>query len=391
MKAISIKTKLVLAIVAALALVAIAVAAVVRGAAERNVRLVGAEAIRAAGGTFAAMQRADVEKLDATLSALGANPAFAEAFAARDRERLLALAAPVFAGLRAQHDITHWYFLDPAPARTCFLRVHKPEQHGDVVGRATLAQAVETAGRGAGMELGQTAFALRVVRPLSHAGAALGYVELGEEVDHFLGRMSAQTGDAYALVVEKRFLDRAAWAATREGRRDPWDDQPATVVVDATSDDPALTAFQGDLSAVPEEGQLVDELERGGRTLARGLVPVRDAAGRRVGALFVLHDITDVHATFMRARTRVFAVICAMALLLALVLVVLLQRLVFGRLGRMVSTMEDLSARLAGGDYDVAAPPPGPPDEIGRFEDFFGRFLAVVGGQLKELTRRRTG
>ncbi len=65
-----------------------------------------------------------------------------------------------------------------------------------MVDRATLTKAIETKGLGAGKELGKTAFALRVVRPwFGQDGKLLGYLELGEEIDHFLGRMKAQTGD----------------------------------------------------------------------------------------------------------------------------------------------------------------------------------------------------
>lgn len=390
-KAMSIKTKLILVVLVALACAAGATAVAVQFASQRNVRLVGEEAIHVAGQAFASMEQADVEKLDATLSALMTHPGLAEAFAARDRERVLAVAAPIFAELRGQHDVTHWYFLEGAPSRTCFLRVHKPPQHGDVVDRATLSLAIEGRGRGAGMELGQTAFALRVVRPYAPAGTLLGYMELGEEIDHFLGRMKAQTGDDYALLVEKRFLDARAYAAARAGKENNWDDLPERVVVNATRADAGMVRFEGDLGAVAEGGQILEEVTRDGRTLVRGLVPVKDAAGRRVGALFVLHDITGIHDTFMRARIWVFGLVSLVAVVFGLALALALQRLVFARLSRMVGTLEDVSARLAGGDYDVSAPPPGPPDELGRFEDFFGRFISVVGGLLKELTRSRTG
>jgi hypothetical protein len=78
------------------------------------------------------------------------------------------------------------------------------------------------------------------------------------------------------------------------------------------------------------------------------------------------------------------------AALMSLVMVALVQRLVFARLDRMTTTLEDLGARLAGGEYDVGRlAPSGPKDEIGRFEEFFSSFLVVIGGLVKELTARR--
>lgn len=388
----SIRAKLLVAIVASMVALALVTGALVRAAGERNARGAAEAAITTAGQALAASERADVEKLDATLRALSIHPGLQEAFAARDRKRLLAIAAPVFAVLRADHDVTHLYFIEPEPSKACFLRVHKPEWAGDIVDRATLAKAIETKGTGAGKELGKTAFALRVVRPWYAAdGKLLGYLELGEEIDHFLGRMKVQTGDDYALLIEKAFLDERAWAGTRQGKRNNWNDRARTVVVDSTAADDSILEFDHALGSVPDRGLLLDEEVRDGRTYARGIVPVSDAAGRRVGGLFVLHDITPLHATMLTARRWIYLVLVLVAVALGLVLQQLVNRFVFRRLDAMIATMEDLSARLAGGDYDLVAPRATAPDEIGRFEEFFGRFLQVVAGLLKELTRGKTG
>jgi HAMP domain-containing protein len=385
----SIRAKLMLAIVASMVGLALVTGALIRAAGERTARSAAEHAVSAAAQALASSERGDIEKLDATLRALSAHPGLAQAFAARDRETLLALAAPVFAALKAEHDITHLYFLEPEPSRTCFLRVHKPEWFGDVVDRATLTKAIETKGLGAGKELGKTAFALRIVRPwFGQDGKLLGYLELGEEIDHFLDRMKAQTGDDYGLLVEKAFLDEAAWRATRQGKRNNWGDRPRTVVVDTTAPDETMIDFDRDLASIPEQGLLLGEDLREGKVFARGIVPVKDAAGRRVGGLFVLHDVTALHRNMLAARRGVYVVLAAVAAALGILLHVLVDRLVFRRLDAMIGTMEDLSARLAGGDYDVVAPRASGTDEIGRFEEFFGRFLQVVAGLLKELTRK---
>ena len=62
-----------------------------------------------------------------------------EAYLAGDRERLLNAALPIFEELRSSSQITHFYFLDLQ--RVCFLRVHNPTRHGDVIKRFTMAQA----------------------------------------------------------------------------------------------------------------------------------------------------------------------------------------------------------------------------------------------------------
>jgi HAMP domain-containing protein len=380
----SIRAKLVVAIVASMAALALATAVLVHAAGERNVRIAADQAIAVAAQALAAAERADVEKLDATLRVLAAHPGLSEAFAARDRERLLALAAPTFSRLR-DHGVTHLYFIEPEPARTVFLRVHEPALHGDVVHRATLARAIESKDVGAGKELGLTAFALRVVRPwVGKDGATLGYLEVAEEIDHFLGHIKAQTGDDYALVVEKAYLDEEAWASARRGRTNDWGRRARTVVVDATDGDEPLEELDRSLASVPDRGLLLGEVWEDGRRVVRGIVPVKDAAGRRVGGLFVTHDISALRASMLAARRGLYALLALVAAVLAGLLVTLVNRLVVRRLDRMIATMEDVSARLARGDTAVAAPLPSSRDEIGRLEASLGRFVRAIAGLLRE-------
>jgi hypothetical protein len=386
---LSIRARLVVAIAASMLGVAVAAGAVVRAAGERNVERAAEQAVASAGQVLAAAERADVEKLDATLHALSAHPGLRDAFVARDRARLLALATPLFEQLRAEHDITHLYFLEPSG--TCFLRAHRPELFGDAVARATFARAVETGHVAAGKELGRTAFALRVVRPWRGPdGTVVGYLELAEEIDHFLERMKAQTGDDYGLVVGKAFLDEEAWARMRSGRRNGWGDRPTTVVVDTTTRDEAAIGFEGDPSSLPDRGAVLGEELHGGATFVRGIVPVADAGGRRVGGLVVLHDITALRESMLGARRGIYAVILAVAAALGGFLLVLVNRLVFRRLERLSATMEELSARLEEGDHRLVAPRASADDELGRFEELFGRFLRSVARLLGE-GRRRDG
>jgi methyl-accepting chemotaxis protein len=65
----------------------------------------------------------------------------------------------------------------------------------------------------------------------------------------------------------------------------------------------------------------------------------------------------------------------------------LLNGLIFNRLNRMVASIEDISVRVAGGDFDAHFEPDGSNDEIGSFEQFFARFLDLVSGTLKSLVK----
>jgi hypothetical protein len=73
-------------------------------------------------------------------------------------------------------------------------------------------------------------------------------------------------------------------------------------------------------------------------------------------------------------------------------LLAMFEVLVFRRLRRMTRAMEDVSTRLAGGDYEVGGTVrPEAADELGRFEAFLGSFLATIGATLRQLEKRRRG
>lgn len=373
MRSISVEVKLVVAVLALALGVAVAGARFAGSIFERNVDRAALDALQGANAVFAAQERAEIEKLGAALDALLASDELRELFVARDRERLLAAAAPLLATMRERDRITHWYFHTPGPAPQVFLRVHEPKVHGDVVDRVTLARAVETRELGAGKELGKTAFALRAVRPWVHDGELLGYMELAEDIQGFLGAMKARTGDEYGLLVKKSFLDEAAWATVLGTRANTWNDRPDVVVVDTTTFTQGIIDYTGDVEAIPEAGELLGAVERNERHFVRGIFPVRDAAGRQVGGLFVLHDQTAQHVAVRAGYLQSFFVLVALSLLAAATVLVLVHRLVFVRLARL---RRELEARAANAEL-----PPGrvvqlrSEDELGRLEALFQRIL----------------
>ncbi len=390
MRTLSIRAKLLLAIAATFGIAGLVSTVVVRDVYQRSARTASEQALRTAAAVYEDLERKDVEKLSATLDALASNPALRDAYVARDRDRLYLAAVPIFQSLKGYHNITHWYFIEPEPSKRCFLRVHAPAKHDDVVGRATLARAIERKQPSFGKELGKTAFALRVVQPYFVDGRVAGYMELGEEIDHFLGEMKAQIGDDFAMFISKRYLDQAEWAVTRGNARNNWNDHQDVVVVDSTTPDPIV-----DVAAIlgaATSGQVLDEVQRDESLFVRGVFPVRDATGTVVGGLVVRHDITALHGGMQGGRRRALGLMIALALAASGLVYLLLDRLIFRRLQRMMGTMEDLSVRLAGGDYDVgSALKPTGNDEIGRFETFFGEFLGLIGNTLRELSRRVRG
>src|ERR1700694_3377917 len=300
--AFSIRAKLVVAIVTTLAVAAAGSALLVRQLYLRTARSTAGEALRGASAAYEDLEKNEVEKLTVILDTLVANTALRDAFAARDREKLQSIALPMHQVLKAEHGIGHWNFVD-AETKRMFLRPHLPAKYDDIIERPALNKAIERRENSVGKELGKSAFALRVGRPFWGAdGKLIGYIELGTEINHFLGRMKAQTGNDYAMLINKKLVDEEEWACTRGESINTWNDWPTVVVVNNTTTDEMLD--EAVIAGADTDGKILDEVGRNGAYFARGVFPVRESSGKVVGGLVVRHDVTALHADMQAGLLR---------------------------------------------------------------------------------------
>jgi hypothetical protein len=386
--AVSIRAKLVVAIVTTLALAAAGSAFLVRQIYLRTARSAASEALRGASAAYEDLEKNEVEKLTVILDTLVANAALRDAFAARDRDKLQAIALPIHQVLKADHGIGHWNFVD-AETKRMFLRPHLPGKYDDVIERPALNKAIERRENSVGKELGKSAFALRVGRPFWGAdGKLIGYIELGTEVDHFLGRMKMQTGNDFAIFIQKKLVDESEWARTRGKAKNTWNDWPTVVLANSTTSDDLLD--EAAIAGAATDGTILGEVERDGAYFARGVFPVRESSGKIVGGLVVRHNVTALHADMQLGLLRALVLLGGLAIVASILVYPVVDRLIFRRLRNMMATMEDMSVRLAGGDYGVGSvQQPVRKDEIGGFESFFGDFLRLVGNTLRTLSDRQ--
>jgi hypothetical protein len=386
--AVSIRAKLVVAIVTTLAVAAAGSALLVRQLYLRTARSTAGEALRGASAAYEDLEKNEVEKLTVILDTLVANTALRDAFAARDRDKLQAIALPIHQVLKADHGIGHWNFVD-AETKRMFLRPHLPAKHDDVIERPALNKAIERRENSVGKELGKSAFALRVGRPFWGAdGKLIGYIELGTEVDHFLGRMKMQTGNDFAMFIQKKLVDESEWARTRGKAKNTWNDWPTVVLANSTTSDDLLD--EAAIAGAGADGTILNEVERNGAYFARGVFPVRESSGKIVGGLVVRHDVTALHADMQLGLLRALVLLGGLAIVASILVYPVVDRLIFRRLRTMMGTMEDMSVRLAGGDYSVGSVQRSlRKDEIGGFESFFGDFLRLVGNTLRTLSDRQ--
>jgi signal transduction histidine kinase len=248
--------------------------------------------VRAVERLFQLQIESQAAKLHATLCPVSRDAVIKAAFVGGDRHALLMKVAPLFERLRAQHRITHFYLTDAE--RRVVLRVHEPEMHGDVVARATARRAQETGKETQGIELGPLGtLTLRAVKPWHDGDQLIGYLELGEEIDHVAQEIHDALGVDLLVTVHREFLDPA------EGTTSQGDPGEPVVVGRTLPDVPAAVVER--LRAPGHAGVAAQESVSDGAALYTAVLPLADAAGREIGDIVVIRDVTSLQAGLRRS------------------------------------------------------------------------------------------
>ncbi len=359
---------------------------------QRVVDTVATETIGTAERGFDAIRVSREANMRAALAVLLQDAEVREAFDARDREALQAVSWSRFEVLRDEIGMTRMFFYEPDAEGTIFLRTFlgegalDPASFGQPSQSESLRHARETRTAVSGFELGSTALSVRVVGPmLDEAGGVVGYIGLGERVEDYLGVISQQTENDFALFLDKDHLDRDGWARVRaeQGLEDNWDDWDGLVVADSTVPESLLPAEIGSI-ALPEEGESRGMVRLGRGTYATGTFPIRDFDGDVVGFVYAMHDVTRLAGSFRTAQIGLVLAFLGVAVTGALVTTYMLERVVFRRIDSMAAEIEGMSLAVAAGEYgSLTAGREYADDEIGRLERFFGAFLLLVATALR--------
>ncbi|RDV84843.1 methyl-accepting chemotaxis protein [Ammonifex thiophilus] len=284
------------------------------------------------------------------------NPAVQEAFAARDREKLLALTKPIWQQVKNEGIEQFQFHLPPA---TAFLRLHMPEKYGDDLSsfRATVVEANKSKKMVFGLEEGRAGFGFRAVAPVFYQGQHVGSAEFGLGfTQDLLNKWKEQIGGEF-------FVYRA-------GKRGvAWNEQKDLLV--ATKEEDNYPVDQAMINACLEQGQSQIAYINGGR-LAVQLIPLRDYKGATVGYLKIVSDrqkvLGDLRQTWMR--------MLGLTLLTILILGGVLYFIIHRFLTPVSYLLEDM-ARVGQGDLTVS---PGykSRDEMGRLAESFRQMLGNI-------------
>ena len=268
----------------------------------------------------AAVEQIFLQKMDkdtnlmvATMRALMTNQAIERAFRQRDREALAQLGGPLFASLRDHHRITHLYFSGPDLVN--FYRFHSPEEFGDRIDRVTTLKAQARQEPVHGLELGALGtLTLRLVMPWRSEGKVLGYLEIGEEIEHLMGELRDGLAVDMLVLLDKQMVLPEQWQRgqalmKREGN---WE-RFATHVALAQTVDQLPAALDEPTLQKLLAGRTV-KIRESGRSLHLALIPLRDVGRRHIGDLVVIRDITALEFAFQWS----IAIVTAIGLLAAI-------------------------------------------------------------------------
>ncbi len=388
----SIRARVVTAAVIAVLIGSVA-ALLVTDLAYRNIlNTTTAEALESAQRNFEGLRQARVDIMGAALEITPFCTTLREAFIASDRETLQEVSWKRFEALRDTFGISRWYYYEPGPEGTVFLRVYRgaaaldPGAYGDASTSKSLVRARDTGEMSSGFEVGRQALSLRVIAPFADDdGEVIGYIGLGERIHDYLEKISGQTGDDYALFLRKDLLNREAWRSLHEnqGTVDDWDDYAEVVLADNTRDDVLIPGIDMDVDHFRETHSL-GVVSLGERAYSTGTFPIVDVTGTSVGFVYVMQDVTELTAVFRAAQIGLLLSFLALAVGISVVVTLILERVVFNRIDTMVTDMERMSLAVAAGDWQALRHDNEPPDdEIGRFERFLGSFLALVAAALR--------
>lgn len=229
----------------------------------------------------------------------------------------------------------------------------------------------------------------------------------------YVEALKNMTGAECGLLIDKTAVDAAAYAADADSNTvaNNWDERDTYALIavsdEALADEMKLEATP---DRIPESGQIVG-VENGAcskschqsvqgsgdfwkvrwstDSKSRGHVvfPATDDKGKTVGVVYAIEDISKQADNARAALVNTTLVIVAGLFVATVVIALMLNALVFARIDRMMKSMEDISIRVAGGDFGAHFQADGTNDEIGKFETFFARFMDLMASTLKSLMK----
>ena len=245
--------------------------------------------------TFQVALEEDVELQNGLIELIQSNREIQRAWLNRDRNSLLHLTKPIFDYIKTEHHITHFYFHDLNKIN--FLRLHRPNHHGDKIDRYTLQKTYETGFSSSGLEFGaMNYFVLRVVHPWFIEGKLVGYIELGEEINHLIDKVAEIHNYHLALIIDKDFLKNIENKTYTPLQRVIGEKGSTNKLIIMHSTHDGIKDILQDFQNSRESGKsnYSNIYQSDGHSLFSSAFPVNNAEQQHVGHMLYSIDITEL-------------------------------------------------------------------------------------------------
>ena len=262
------------------------------------------------------------------------NPEVKEAFAERNRERLINMFKNSFQ--KINENIAQFQF--HLPDSTSFLRLHKVEKYGDDLSgfRNTVNMANERKKLVSGIEEGRAGYGFRVVAPMSYENEHIGTVEMGANLGQdFLNEIKNNFGGEYYIYPLNKNESDISW----DSGQNSW------IASTVTDDDYNINNSQH--SQITEGEVVIENL----KTENLLLIPFEDYSGATAGYFKVVFDRSKTLNTINSIRNRVLIIS-----IIGILLIILITYLISNNIFNSLDKFKDLFAELALGNLDISFP-----------------------------------
>lgn len=311
----------------------------------------------------------DAISLEKILTVLTSDSNLVNTFLSSNRDELLTTSQPIFEKLKQQYDITHFYFIDTQGK--VFLRVHKPPQHGDILKRATYLQAKNTGKSGKGIEMGKNFFSLRVVIPVYKNSEIVGYIELGQELDHLIAGFKKLTGADISMWLSHQYAQQKELIKTFK-KVDGWYQAMA-------SDKHLHSDFMSAFSSTPKVGISSDFEQRvSGSDYGIQTLPFKDAFGEEAGMVMISNDISEQKNKLSEYMIMISSITIAI-LFLIFAITIYLSKSIIKPISNASSVLKEISEGESEGSLDRRLDVKSN-DEVGELAASFNKFVSKIKG-----------
>lgn len=302
-----------------------------------------------------------------------------ETFAAKDRERLVALTLPIFLNLRDQFGVAQYHFIEP-PA-TSFVRLHQLENYGDDLSsfRATVVLANQEQRPVKGLEFGRGGLGMRGEVPIFSDGLYLGILDIGMDVrQNLMEELKARTNTDWQLMVTRSTIEATNFKPAEEVY------PVENLLLYASSLPTPIAAPETAYLRVLNGESVISHIE-GEKYLVIYSFPLKDYSGSIIGVLDAVADRTA--AKELQNRGVMTSVLL---LVMAFVVGGFILASLSGSILRPLTALTETATTVAGGDLSrtVEISRSHRDDELGILATAFNTMTAQLSGLIGSLEQR---